>query len=146
MVKISIEKKQKINEYIEILKKELNIKKVILFGSYAKGNNHSDSDIDLAIAADNFPSKKRVDNIKFLLHKTKGLKLDIEPIPITKEDLKNKDYLISITNLFCLTRYFSTRKLFFQFFICINRGKIYFLIIKNFILAEKTPNFFFCIF
>jgi predicted nucleotidyltransferase len=35
--------------YIELLKNNYNIQGAILFGSYAKGTNHDDSDIDIAI-------------------------------------------------------------------------------------------------
>jgi len=43
-----------VRKYIDFLKKEnLNIKKVYLFGSYAKGIYNVDSDIDLAIVFEN---------------------------------------------------------------------------------------------
>jgi predicted nucleotidyltransferase len=39
----------KVSEYKRILKKYLPIESVYLFGSYAKGTNRKDSDIDVAI-------------------------------------------------------------------------------------------------
>ena len=54
MVTISKELLNIINNYVLELSKEININKVILFGSYAKGTNHEDSDIDLAIFSDDF--------------------------------------------------------------------------------------------
>ena len=40
--------------YVDFLRKNIpNIKKVYLFGSYAKGNTNVDSDIDLAIVFEN---------------------------------------------------------------------------------------------
>ena len=36
-------------KYIETISKKYRIENAILFGSYAKGTNHPDSDIDVAI-------------------------------------------------------------------------------------------------
>ena len=38
-----------ITDYINKLKQQIPVEKVVLFGSYAKGNYTKDSDIDLAI-------------------------------------------------------------------------------------------------
>ena len=35
--------------YIKSIPANLELKKAYLFGSYAKGNNHPDSDIDIAV-------------------------------------------------------------------------------------------------
>ena len=35
--------------YVELIRQKYQIENVILFGSYAKGTNNADSDIDLAI-------------------------------------------------------------------------------------------------
>ncbi|MEW5692216.1 MAG: nucleotidyltransferase domain-containing protein [Candidatus Hydrogenedentota bacterium] len=80
--------------YINELKKTLKIKQVILFGSYANGDYDKESDIDIAVIAENYPYKERVENIKMLLHKSRNLKLNIEPIPFTVKDLKRKNYFI----------------------------------------------------
>ena len=39
----------KINRFMEEVIPEYNPEKIVLYGSYAKGNNHVDSDIDIAI-------------------------------------------------------------------------------------------------
>lgn len=44
--------KEIIEELVEICKKHSGIKKVVLFGSRARGDNSAKSDIDLAIYAD----------------------------------------------------------------------------------------------
>ncbi|HAA65156.1 MAG TPA: nucleotidyltransferase domain-containing protein [Thermoanaerobacter sp.] len=36
-------------EYAGLVKKEMNIEKAYLYGSYAKGNYTSESDIDIAV-------------------------------------------------------------------------------------------------
>ena len=45
------------NFLCELKDNHFHIKKVILFGSYAQGNVHQNSDIDLAIWADEFDEK-----------------------------------------------------------------------------------------
>lgn len=60
-----------------------------LFGSYAKGNNHKDSDIDICIVSNVFSN----DYIKEAV-KLRSLAFDIdnriEPIPFTELDMQNK--------------------------------------------------------
>lgn len=42
-----------VNKYVEVILANYKVKAIILFGSYAKGTNHEDSDIDIAIITDN---------------------------------------------------------------------------------------------
>ena len=48
-----IEVINKVQKYRFLLNKHFNIKKVLLFGSYAKGTNKEESDIDVAIIVEN---------------------------------------------------------------------------------------------
>ena len=41
-------------EYGKLVKEELDVKNIYLYGSYAKGTYTSDSDIDIAVVGDNF--------------------------------------------------------------------------------------------
>lgn len=71
-------------EYINLLKNSYNIKSAILFGSYAKETNHSDSDIDIAIVL------AKVDDIidtqiEFMKLRRK-IDLRIEPHPFAYDD------------------------------------------------------------
>ena len=43
-----------INKFIKEIKKHYNITTIILFGSYAKGTENEDSDIDIAVISDDF--------------------------------------------------------------------------------------------
>ena len=45
------------------LSKDIHIEKVIVFGSYANGNPHKYSDVDIAIFSDYFKNMNRVDGI-----------------------------------------------------------------------------------
>ena len=82
MVTISKELLDIINKYVLELSKEININKVILFGSYAKGTNHEDSDIDLAIFSDDFSNMERIEALKFWLLKASDLTIDLQPFTL----------------------------------------------------------------
>lgn len=43
---------ERINGFIEAIISEYNPEKVVLYGSYAKGTNHIESDIDIAVIVD----------------------------------------------------------------------------------------------
>ena len=55
------------NFLLELKESNFNVKKVILFGSYANGKVHENSDIDLAIWADEF--EQNADNIAKIVSK-----------------------------------------------------------------------------
>ncbi len=54
MVKSESEVLKIVEHYLEYLKKEFRVTKVVLFGSYAKGNANEDSDIDIAIESPDY--------------------------------------------------------------------------------------------
>lgn len=78
-----------IEDYIADLSRQISIEKVILFGSYAKGNTHKDSDVDIAIFSDYFERMSRVDGIKFLLIRAMDYDIDLEPQPFTMDEYKD---------------------------------------------------------
>lgn len=82
--------KQIVEDYIRKLKKEIPIEKAVLFGSYAKGKQHNDSDVDLAIFSDYFNGMRRVDGINYLLLRAVEYDIDLEPLPFTKADYSEK--------------------------------------------------------
>ena len=79
-----------IKKYILLLKqKDIEVSKVILFGSYAKGMARPDSDIDLAIVSSQFGK----DNWKeMVLLRKLALKIDshIEPLPFAPQDMEDR--------------------------------------------------------
>ena len=77
-----------VEDYIAKLSEIITIDKVIIFGSYAKGNAHEYSDVDLAIFSDYFKNMSRVDGIYFLLLNAMDYDIDFEPQPFTIEDYK----------------------------------------------------------
>ena len=50
--------REEIEDIVKIIKEKKSIEKIILFGSYAKGNETNESDIDLCIISKN---KKRIE-------------------------------------------------------------------------------------
>ena len=78
-----------ISEYISILSSEIAIEKVFLFGSYAKGTYHENSDIDIAVYSKDFSTETRIEDMTYLLDKTWGLGLDIQPYPFGTDDYED---------------------------------------------------------
>ena len=50
--------KKKLDEYINVLTKAISVDQIILFGSYAKGEAHEFSDIDIALISSKLNPKK----------------------------------------------------------------------------------------
>ncbi len=94
MVRISETILELINKYIEEISKEIIIDRVILFGSYARGTNNEDSDIDIAIFSKDFTRESKIDNMSFLLIKTAGLGIDLQPQAFTIEDYQNPEGVV----------------------------------------------------
>lgn len=90
MAQISTELIDKIKLFAKELEIEnLNIKKIFLYGSYAKNQETTWSDIDLAVVSDDFTGNRMLDYDRFV---NAILKVDraIEPIPF-KSEFFNED-------------------------------------------------------
>ena len=89
MVKRTIDREimESINKYIEKISKYYKIEAIILFGSYAKGTQNEDSDIDIAIISSDF--KDIFDDMADLIGYTWKIDTRIEPHPIKTEDYEN---------------------------------------------------------
>lgn len=82
-----------VNKFIEEIKKHYNITTIILFGSYAKGTENEDSDIDIAVVSDDFDDI--YDCMAHLMGLTWNIDARIEPHPIKKKDFEEvSDYFI----------------------------------------------------
>jgi len=83
--------------YISNLVQKYEIEKAYLYGSYAKGTNHSDSDIDLAIVISSISDI--VDVQIDLMQMRSDDDLLIEPHPFRKEDFNlNNPAVVEILN------------------------------------------------
>ena len=76
-----------IDKYIEKISQYYKIEAIILFGSYAKGTQSEDSDIDIAIISSDF--KNIIEDGANLIGFTWKIDTRIEPHPIRTEDYKN---------------------------------------------------------
>ncbi|MDR3288987.1 MAG: nucleotidyltransferase domain-containing protein [Peptococcaceae bacterium] len=68
-----------VERYADLVAKELAPAAVVLYGSYAKGNAHEDSDIDVAVIFDGFQGDW-LKTSSSLWRLRRGISFDIEPI------------------------------------------------------------------
>ena len=73
-----------VQKYVEKICENYKVYAIILFGSYAKGTEHEDSDIDIAIVIDKFKDNIIVEFMKL----RKGIDYRIEPHIIRIKDYK----------------------------------------------------------
>ena len=80
-------------KYINVIRSKYQIETAYMFGSYAKGTNHNDSDIDLAIVF------RKVDDIIELQIELMKMRTDdvlmIEPHPFIKRDFNSSNPMVS---------------------------------------------------
>ncbi len=84
-----------VRAYVADLSKQIPIGKVIIFGSYAKGNPREFSDVDIAVFSDYFKGMNRVDSLYFLLLKAADYDIDLEPQGFTMDDYHEPVGLVS---------------------------------------------------
>ena len=81
-------------QFLLVLKEQgINIMAAYLFGSYAKGNPHKWSDIDIAIVSPDF-SSSRFDNSLRLMKIASKIDLSIEPVAYHPESFVDEDPLV----------------------------------------------------
>ncbi|MDR3244102.1 MAG: nucleotidyltransferase domain-containing protein [Elusimicrobiota bacterium] len=85
-----IEAKQKALKYAQILKDNMEVKEMYLFGSYVKGTNHIDSDIDIAVISDDFKGDCIDDTVK-LMRFRRSIDTMIEPHPFLLKDFNKQN-------------------------------------------------------
>ena len=101
MVKEYIDDKimQIIQKYVKKVCEKYQIKAIILFGSYAKGTEHEDSDIDIAVITDDI-KKDRFDEEINLMQLRWDIDLRIEPHIISVADYENDEtpFVVEVKN------------------------------------------------
>lgn len=86
---------ERLRKFIKKVEKLAKIDKTILFGSYATGKNHPDSDIDIVIISEDFKNKKSYKRSpEYYLNW--DLPIDGDIICLTPEELENKSKEIGI--------------------------------------------------
>lgn len=84
------EAKEKAKQFVKSLSKTgIKVNKAYLFGSYAKGTNQKNSDIDVCIISSSFTKDYFAEMVKLRKY---SLKIDsrIEPVPFLPKDLDDK--------------------------------------------------------
>lgn len=76
---------EKINKFIEAIVPEYNPEKIVLYGSYAKGTNHIESDIDIAVIVDEVEGSF-LDSEARLYKIRRSIDSSIEPILLESDD------------------------------------------------------------
>ncbi|PIR91257.1 nucleotidyltransferase [bacterium (Candidatus Gribaldobacteria) CG_4_8_14_3_um_filter_42_11] len=92
-IKLSSKIEKEVLDYVNILKRDkLPLKRVIVFGSYAKGVQHKWSDIDVCLVSSKFQDKLKA--FAYLLKKANEAQSRIEPHPFHPNDFVNEDPLV----------------------------------------------------
>ena len=88
-----------VDKYIAVVKENYNVVAIILFGSYAKGTNHKDSDIDIAVITDDIKTDTFDEEVKLMILR-KGIDYRIEPHIITVSDYENDEtpFVVEVKN------------------------------------------------
>ena len=81
------------DEYIDTISKKYLILQAFLFGSFAKGTNHDQSDIDIAIVIDN--SSDIIDTQIDMMKLRRNVDLRIEPHPFISQDFNNDNPVVN---------------------------------------------------
>ena len=87
---INIDIIDSIQKYIEEVEKYYRIDSVILFGSHARGENHEDSDIDIAIISSDI--KNEFEDGVVLLKLTWKIDTRIEPHALSKDKINENPF------------------------------------------------------
>jgi uncharacterized protein len=90
-----VKKKQEVNQIIEKFKKELekyhiHPERIILYGSYAKGNAREDSDIDLVVVSSDFKNMNLRERLEILGLAAGNILEPIEALGYTPQEVSEK--------------------------------------------------------
>lgn len=77
---------KKLKDYIDDIGKVCHIDKAVLFGSYAKGKQSKDSDIDIAVFSRDINNSNRHKYMSLFLKHILKYRLDIQPVAFSLQD------------------------------------------------------------
>ncbi len=83
------ETQNKLEQYIETLKKQLDIVTIIIFGSYLTNRFSAGSDIDILVVAKEFSKMNKLEAFKILSKPIWEVKLNLDPIPASPEEIRS---------------------------------------------------------
>lgn len=76
-----------IGDYLKKVGNQIKIQKAILFGSYAREQFNSESDIDLAVFSDDIIGMESIDRFRLLFLAATDYSVDLQPLAFTANDL-----------------------------------------------------------
>ena len=79
-----------VQKYVDKILENYHVEAIILFGSYAKGTEHEDSDIDIAVVTDDIENDVFEEEVKLMVLR-RGIDYRIEPHIIRIQDYKEKN-------------------------------------------------------
>jgi len=83
--------RDKVLRFYDAIKAVLPVKKVLLYGSHAKGQATEDSDIDVVVVIDEIDHTKRIEITSRLFHTAFGIDAAIEPKCIFWDEYKHPE-------------------------------------------------------
>jgi predicted nucleotidyltransferase len=75
-----------------LIRRGIRVKKMILYGSFAKGSAHAASDIDIAVVSPDF-GNDRFEEGGMLFELAQEIDARIEPVPISLNAFKNDTWI-----------------------------------------------------
>jgi len=75
---------------VALEEQHVHIQKIILYGSWASGKAHDDSDIDLVVISDSFESKDFWERVEILSKAIYKIFVPIEAVALTQAEWDNK--------------------------------------------------------
>ena len=79
-----------VEEYANLVVKNMIVNKIVLYGSYARGDNRKDSDIDVAVIVPRESiSKNILEDMAKLFKLTRNISANLEPILLIDEEDKS---------------------------------------------------------
>ena len=78
-----------VKQYVMLIPKEVGVKKAYLFGSFARGKEREESDIDVAVIVQDMPDFFSTQRL--LIRLRRNVDLRIEPHPIMEQDFNSSN-------------------------------------------------------
>jgi predicted nucleotidyltransferase len=71
-----------LDRYRQALERSIRVDRLVLYGSYARGDARDDSDIDVIVVSPDFDPKQPLRDQRTLSHATIDVDVSISPIPV----------------------------------------------------------------
>lgn len=88
--------KPALDNYIKKVTDSMNVEKIILFGSHARGDAKRDSDVDLLVISEDFATMDDDDRLKILYRLSVGFPYNLHVYGITPDELLHASPLTTL--------------------------------------------------